>query len=131
MKRIFAFLLMISVLIAVFAGCSPKTEEIPQPTKTETSSSSLETSSSAAENAASDSSSTPSGPDVTFSEAFTQDEDELEILTFPIDDPDTPTEVEITEGAPGGNLTEEEAVTEPTLPAYSGEKIELPFVPAS
>lgn len=66
----------------------------------------------------------------TSSESYTKAPDELEILTIPTDDADGnishDTPVENTEGT---TPTSAAGTAEPTFP-YSGEKIELPFVPA-
>lgn len=124
--RLFAIALVILAFVAVLSGCSKRNPEDSQPTTGNTPSQIETCSTQPSETSEADKEST---------ELYTRDSDDLEIMTNPIKnsnpESDAPAENKVTE-----NIDSEDAlgnagdITEPTLPFYSGEEIELPFIPA-
>lgn len=124
--RLLAIVLVILVFVAVLSGCSQRNPDDSQPT-TESSQSQIETCSTQP------SETSESGKES--SELYTRDSDDLEIMTNPVmnneSGSDASVENEVTENRDSEDpLPNAGDITEPDFPLNSGEKIELPFIPA-
>lgn len=126
--RYVALISLILLLTLILVGCGGKTSSDKTTPTTAPSGSQNELYSSQPDS--------PSEEGIISSEQYTKEPDEMEIITLPdqspseVISPDTPVENTPSENTHKNTPVSNPVITEPTFPLNSGEKIELPFVPA-